>query len=186
MKEKKKRWVHDKAKVSVWTKGKLELWFTEMGTTKGELNSGERENKNSELDVLWLWWLRTIKVNISSRYIGDERSRQRKKMESFNIYMMFQFSSVAQSCPTLQHHGLQHPDLPVHHQFPESTQIHVYRVGDSIQLSYPPSSPSLPAFNLPKHQGLFKWVGSSHQVARVLEFYLQPQSFQWIFRADLL
>ena len=45
---------------------------------------------------------------------------------------------------------------------------------------------SPPAFNLSQHQGLFQWVGSSHQVAKVLEFQLQLQSFQWIFRTDFL
>ena len=55
-----------------------------------------------------------------------------------------------------------------------------------MQLSYPLSSPSLPAFNLAQHQSLFQWVSSSHQVAEVLEFQLQHQSFQWIFRTDFL
>ena len=144
-----KRWVHDKAKVSVWTKGKLELWFTEMGTIKGELNSGERENKNSELDVLWLWWLRTIKVNISSRYIGDERFRQSKKMESFNIYMMFQFSSVTQSCLTICNPmDCSTPSFTVYHQLPQLAQTHVHRVSEAIQPSHPLSSPSPPTFDL--------------------------------------
>ena len=48
------------------------------------------------------------------------------------------------------------------------------------------SSPSPPAFNLSQQQGLFKWVSSSHQVAKLLEFQLQHQSFQWIFRTDFL
>ena len=47
-------------------------------------------------------------------------------------------------------------------------------------------SPFPPAFNLSQHQGIFKWVSSSHQVAKVLEFQLQHQSFQWIFRTDFL
>ena len=58
--------------------------------------------------------------------------------------------------------------LPVHHQLLESTQTNVHWVGDSIQPSHPLSSPSPPAFNISQHQGLFKWVSSSHQVARVL------------------
>ena len=62
--------------------------------------------------------------------------------------------------------------LPVHHQIPESIQTHVHWVGDAIQPSYPLWSPS-PAFNLSHHQGLFKWVSSSHQVAKILEFRLQ-------------
>ena len=64
------------------------------------------------------------------------------------------------------------PGFPVHHQLTELTQTHVYWVGDAIQLSHPPSSPSPPAFNLSQHQGLFKWVSSSHQVAKVLQFQL--------------
>ena len=58
--------------------------------------------------------------------------------------------------------------------------------GDAIQPSHPLSSPSPPAFNLSQDQGLFKWVNSSHQAAKVLEFQLQHQSFHWIFRTDLL
>ena len=69
------------------------------------------------------------------------------------------------------------PGLPVHHQLPESTQTHVHWFGDAIQPSYPLSSPSSPALNLSQHQGLFKWVSSSYQVAKVLEFQLQHQTF---------
>ena len=80
-----------------------------------------------------------------------------------------QFSSVAQSCPTLcdpMNHST--PGLPVHHQLPEFTQTHVHQVSDAIQPSYPLSSPSPPAPNPSKHQGLFQWVNSSHEVAKVL------------------
>ena len=70
--------------------------------------------------------------------------------------------------------------LPVHHQLLEFTQTHVHWVGDAIQPSHPLSSLSPPAFNLSQHQGLFQWVGSSHQVAKVLELQLQHQFFQWI------
>ena len=75
--------------------------------------------------------------------------------------------------------------LPVHHQLPESTQTHVHWVSDAIQPSHPLPSPSPPAFNLSHHQGLFQWGSSSHQTAKVLEFQLQHQSFQGIFRTDL-
>ena len=69
----------------------------------------------------------------------------------------FQFSSVAQSCPTLCNPmNRSTPGLPVHHQLPESTQTHVHRVSDAIQPSHPLSSPSPPAFNLSQHQDLFK------------------------------
>ena len=98
-----------------------------------------------------------------------------------------QFSSVAQSCPTLcDTMNRSMPGLSVHHQLPESTQTHVHWVGGAIQPSYPLSSPSLPALNLSQHQGLFQWVSSSYQVAKVLEFQLQHQSFQWTPRTDLL
>ena len=78
------------------------------------------------------------------------------------------------------------PGLPIHHQLLEFTQIHAYWVSDAIQTSHPLSSPSPLAFSLSQHQGLFKWVSSLHQVAKVLEFQLQHQSFQWIFRTDFL
>ena len=78
------------------------------------------------------------------------------------------------------------PDFPVHHQLLGPTQTHVHRVGDAIQPSHPLSFTSSPAFNLSQHQGLFKWVGSSHQVAKVLEFQLPNHSFQWKFRTDCL
>ena len=86
---------------------------------------------------------------------------------------------------SLQPHELQTPSLPVHHQLPEFTQIHVHWVSDAIQPSHPLSSPSPPALNLSQHQGLFKWVSSLHQVAKVLKFQLQHQSFQWTLRTDL-
>ena len=78
------------------------------------------------------------------------------------------------------------PGFPVHHQLPEFTQTHIHRVGDAIQPSHPLSSPSPLAPNPSQHQGLFQWVNSSHEVAKVLEFQLQHQSFQWTPRTDLL
>ena len=92
-----------------------------------------------------------------------------------SIYMStsVQFSSVAQSCPTLcdpMNHST--PGLPVHHQLPEFTQTHVHRVSDAIQPSHPLLSPSPPAPNPSQHQGLFQWVNSSHEVVKVLEFQL--------------
>ena len=78
------------------------------------------------------------------------------------------------------------PGFPVHHQLPELAQTHVHWVGDAIQPSHPLSSPSPPAVNLSQHQGLVKWVSSSHQVAKVLEFQPQHQSFQWTPRTDFL
>ena len=84
-----------------------------------------------------------------------------------------QFSSVAQSCLTLcvgMNRSM--PGLPVHHQLTEFTQTHVCRVGDAIQPSHPLLSPSPPAPNPSQHQGLFQWISSLHEVAKVLEFQL--------------
>ena len=82
-----------------------------------------------------------------------------------------QFSSVAQSCPTLcDPMNRSTPGHPDHHQLLEFTQTHVHRVSDAIQPSHPRSSPSPPAPNPSQHQSLSQWVSSSHQVAKVLDF----------------
>ena len=87
------------------------------------------------------------------------------------MFSSVRFSPVAQSCPTLcdpMNHSM--PGLSVHHQHLESNQTHVHWVSDAIQPSHPLSSPSPPALNLSQHLGLFKWVSSSHEVAKVLGF----------------
>ena len=98
-----------------------------------------------------------------------------------------QLSSVAQLCLTLCYPmDCSTPGFLVHHQLLELTQTHVHGGGDAIQPPHPQSSPSPPAFNLSQHQGLFQWVSSSNQVAKILELQLQHQSFQWIFKTDFL
>ena len=97
-------------------------------------------------------------------------------LEMVNNIQSVQFSHSVVS-DSLWPHGLQHTRPPCPSPTHEFTQIHVYWVGDAIQPSHPLSSPSPPAFNLSQHQGLFQWVSSSHQVAKVLEFQLQHQSF---------
>ena len=98
-----------------------------------------------------------------------------------------QFSSVAQSCPTLcDPMNRSTPGLPVHHQLPEFTQTHVHQVSDATQPSHPLSFPSPPVPNPSQHQSLFQWVNSSQEVAKVLEFQLQHHSLQGNPRADLL
>ena len=95
--------------------------------------------------------------------------------------------SVAQSCPTLcDSMDYSIPGFPVHHQLLELAQTHVHWVDNAMQPSHPLSFPSCPAFNLSQHQGLFQWVSSLPQVARVLELQLQHQPLQWIFRDDFL
>ena len=102
-------------------------------------------------------------------------SKLQKK--GFNLFSV-QFSSVAQFYLTLcDHMDCSTRGLPIHHQLLGFTQTHVHWVSDTIQPFHPLLSPSAPS----QHQGLFQWVSSSHQVAKVLEFQLQHQSFQWIF-----
>ena len=98
-------------------------------------------------------------------------------------FLVLQFSCSVMS-DSLRPMDCSTPGLPVHRQLPEFTQTHVHWVGDAIQPSHSLSSPSPPAFNLSQHQGLFHWVSSSLQVAKLLEFKLQHQAFQWVFRTD--
>ena len=104
---------------------------------------------------------------------------------STHEYCMQVKMEVAQSCPILCNSmDSSTPGLPIHHQLPEFTQTQVHWVRDTIQPSHPLLSPSPLVLNLSQNQSLFQWVGSSHQVAKVLEFQLQHQSSQWIFRVD--
>ena len=119
---------------------------------------------------------------------------ERKKNTTFpcdqNYDLPFQFSSVQSSHlvvpESLDPMDGSTPGLPVHHQLPELSQAHLHRVSDAFQPPHPLSSPYPTSFNLSPHQGLFKWVSSLHQVAKVLEFQIQRLSFQWTFRADFL
>ena len=130
--------------------------------------------------------------------IGGKNSEPRGVIKNRNLpgplsvsrprFSMCQFSSVQSLCCVwlFATPWTTACKASVHHQLPESTQNHVHWVGDAIQPSHPLLSPSPPVLNLSQHQGLFKWVSSSHQVAKALEFQLQHQSFQWILRTDLL
>ena len=102
---------------------------------------------------------------------------------TWSILLRFSHSGVPKS---FRSHGLQDARLHCSSPLTESAQTHVHWVGDAIQPSHPLSSPSPLALNVSQHQGLFTWVGSSHQVTKVLELQLQHQSFQWIFRVDFL
>ena len=105
----------------------------------------------------------------------------------YKIHQQNQFSSVVQSCQTLCNSmDCSTPGFPVFHCLPEFAQTHIHWVSDAIQPSHPLLPSSAPAFPLSQHPGIFQWVSSSHQIARVLEFELQYQSFQWIFRIDFL
>ena len=92
-------------------------------------------------------------------------------ISNYAIKNFIQLSSVAHSCPTLcDPMNRSTPGLTVYHHLSEFTQTHVHWVSDAIQPSHPLSSPSPPALNLSHHQGLFQWVNSSHEEAKLLSF----------------
>ena len=154
-----------------------------------------------------MWELSVIPGILSHMHVEFAKTGRRKKQgEEETLYRSWKYkflkitriiplnyiigqsvSSVIQSCPTLwDSMDCSTPGFPFHHPFPELTQTHVHWVRDAIQPFHPPLSPSPPAFNLSQHQGLFQWVSSLPQVAKVLGLQLQHQSFQWIFRVDFL
>ena len=114
--------------------------------------------------------------------MGENNNRwnnwQRIYLQNIQAAHAAQFSSVAQLCLTLcDPMDCSMPGLPVYHQLLEFTQTPVHWLGDAIQLSHLLSSLSPPAFNLSQQQGLLKWVSSSHEVAKILEFQFSVSSF---------
>ena len=119
-------------------------------------------------------------------------------MISFNIYriserhilillpllLLFSYSFVTLTLCNLMNCST--AGFPFLDYLPEFAQTHIHWVNDSIQPSHPLSPPSPPTLNFSQHQGLFQWVGSSHQVVKVLELQLQYQPFQWMFRVYFL
>ena len=146
--------------------------------------------------MILVFWMFTFKPTFSLssftfiKRLFSSSSLSAIRVVNLHIWGYWYFSRQSFSCSvvsnSLRPNELQHARLPCHYQIPELTQIHVHGLSDAIQPSPPPSSPSPPAINLSQHQGLFKWVSPSHQVTEVLEFQLQYQSFQWIFRNDFL
>ena len=109
--------------------------------------------------------------------------RERRGREGTNLLLLFSHSVVSGFCDRMVCSTL---GFPVLHHLLEFALIHDHCVGDAIHPSHPLLSLFPPAPNPSQHQGLFQWVSSSHQVAKVLEFQLQHQSFQWTPRTDLL
>ena len=118
--------------------------------------------------------------SLGSQRVGHDLTYEKLNWRLSNL---FQFSSVASDSAT---HELQHASppcpTPTLGAYPNLFPLSRW----CIQPSHPLSSPSPPTFNLSQHQGLFQWVSSSHQVARLLELQLQHQTFQWVFRVDFL
>ena len=160
-----------------WSKRQVQYEITCMWNLKYDTNQHETKT-DSETQRTDLWLSRGREGRIRKEWkFGISRG----------TLLSVQFSSVTQSCPTLSDPvDCSTPGFPVHHQLLELAQTCVLWVSDAIQPSHPQLSPSPPAFNLSQHQGLFQRVSSLHQVAKVLEFQLQYQSFQWIFRTNFL
>ena len=149
---------------------------------------GDKQNKNLHSYTVG------GNVNWSScygeQYGGSFKNWDRVAIRSSSHSPEYTPDSVQFSCSVMSDslglHGMQHPRLPSPSPTPRACSTHVHQVGDAIQPSDPLSSPSPLAFNFSQHQGLFQWVNSLHQVAKIWELQLQHQSFQWIFRTDLL
>ena len=118
---------------------------------------------------------------VKRQYVFHRSSRM--LTSGFLSSVQFSHSVVSSS---LWPHGLQHTRPPCSSPIPGVYSNSSHWVGDAIQTSHPLSFPSPSAFNLSQYQGLFQWVSSSHHVAKALEYQLQHQSFQWIFRTDFL
>ena len=121
--------------------------------------------------------------NLSPLQTPELRSHQDISLDdNKHLKLGMHVFSVSQSCPTLFNPmDFSMPGFPVLHYLLEFAQTQVHWEGDAIQPSHPLSSPSL-VLSLSCHQGLFQWVGCSHQEAKVLELQLQHQSVQWIFQ----
>ena len=130
-------------------------------------------------------WFKILHKFIWRVYMRDKHSEWEIRKERSFIKHLYISVHFIRSRPTLCNlMDCSTPGLPVYHQLLEFTQTYVHWVGNAIQTSHPLLSPSPLAFNLSQHQSLFKWVNSSHQVAKVSE--LQLQSFQWTPRTDFL
>ena len=168
-------------------------WLRQQTCTSHSSGSGEVQNQGSSRSDVWcgilpgllvaVFWLcahmaqKKRKGSLLFKTLippwGLHSHDQTASPRPTSHYYHIQFSSVAQSCPTLcDPMNCSMPGLPVHHKLPEFTQTHVHRVSDAIQPSHPLPSPSPPAPNPSQHQSLFQWVNSSLEVAKVLEFQL--------------
>ena len=146
----------------------LEAWRNEAF----QVPTQDLLNQNLLCNKILKWPLCTLKFwKHHSRTVKNIQGQ--RVCKDFSINGSVQFSSVSQLCPTLcDPMNRSMPSLPVHHQILEFSQTHVHLLSDAIQQSHTLSSPSLPAPNPSQHQGLFQWVNSSHEVAKVLEFQL--------------
>ena len=140
------------------------------------------------LDYVGNWWCGVTKLCLTLVTLWTIAHQASMSVEfSRQVYwsglLLFSCSVV---CDSLQPQGLQHARLPCPLPLLELAQTHVHWISDAVQPAHPLSSPSPPDLDVSQHQGLFKWVSFSHQVAKVLDLQRQHQSFQWIFRIYFL
>ena len=170
-------------KAEHWRIDAFELWCWRRLLTVPWTARRSKSNQSILKEISPECSLEGLMVRLKLQYFGQlvwkadsfEKTVMLGKIEGRNksLFSSVQLGSGTQSCPTLYDPmNCSTPGLPVHHQLPEFTHTHVHRVGDAIQPSHPLLSPSPPAPNPSQHQGLFKWVNSSHEVAKVLEFQL--------------
>ena len=153
-------------RLQLWEELKIGWWREEPREGLGGLNQ-----RKVSARTLWGPQLGKNEMDRNHKFIFSDQQAVGADVLTLNTKEAVQFSSVAQSCPTLcDPMNRSTPGLPVHHQLPEFTQTHVHRVSDAIQPSHPLSSPSTPAPSPSQHQSLLQWVNSSHEVAKVLEF----------------
>ena len=160
---------------------KVSLWS--LGARLGGWSPWQTIWKGAFIVPILYWG----EVRHSNLIYGEDSVRWCTHTQILEHQMAHQFSSATQSCPTLcDSMDCSTSGFPVYHQLLQPNQAHVHRVSDAIQPSQPLSSPSIPAFKLSQHKGLFQWDSSSHKFAKVLQFQLLHQPFKWIFRTDFL
>ena len=158
------------------TNGERRWWWTKAGRTEV---AGKMDLTDDEEVGLRGWF------EVEGPIVcGKEKSRRELQLSGFLLWCC---CSVTQSCPTLCNPmDCSMPGFPVLHYLPEFAKTHVHWVSDAIQPSHPLSPTSRPSLDPSQHQGLVQWVGSLHQVVKLLELQLHHQSFQWIFRVNFL
>ena len=147
--------------------------FKNRSSTSNSAFKWQQPRLISQYFLIWGTSARTALLN-APKFLSQRNCEVEKMLTIFLSHLFYgtwfssvQFSSVAQSCPTLcDPINRSTPGLPVHHQLPEFTQTRVHRVRDAIQPSHPQSSPSSPAPNPSQRQSLFQWVNSSHEVTQ--------------------
>ena len=159
---------------------KMHVWLQIM-SLKCQIQKGTMNHLTYKKTWRMMFYFRMLNPGFTTE---NAENSEMKCLHFLNLCSV-QFSHAVMSDP-LWPHRLQYARPPCPSPTPGVYQTHVHWLSDAIQPSHSLSSPSLPTFNLPQHQGLFNWVSSPHQTARVLEFQLKHKSFQRTLRTDLL